>query len=147
MSEVNRIKGLVFIPAAFLSFVTMMAGMIALVPMVRLATGRLRVESIGEHLAAAMIATPAPTMLVIVAVFLPVVYAVMRWARNPSPRVLAVGGALAAPLAALLLLGMGTALWGPMRHAPPPSEVAAFLFIYAAGGFVFGLTVGKLRQG
>jgi hypothetical protein len=104
------------------------------------------VESIGEHLAAALIATPAPTMLVIVAVFLPIVYVVMRRARNPSPLVLAAAGVLAAPLAGLLLIGIGTALWGPMRRVPPLSEVAAFLFIYAAGGFVFGLTVGKFHQ-
>lgn len=143
------------IPAALSSWGVMMAVGLACGMLFELQAGRLNSANVAEYVTAFIIAMPLPFALIVAAVFLPTTLGVRALARDmPSPSLLAGACVLAAPVGGLLLIALGSAIWGPpsgnlsgcVTGATAFGQCASLLPVLAAliaGGITFGVVSGR----
>jgi hypothetical protein len=125
----------------------MMAAGLSLGLIVESRLGHLGSESVAEYVAAFMVAMPLPFAFVIAIVYTPVVLGVRAvTAATASPMAFGAACVIAAPLAGLILLVVGSLIWGRptlgggyMKHAWP-------LLAISLGGLAFGLTFGWIER-
>ena len=99
--------------------------------------GHVSSANVDEYVAAFLIAMPVPFALAIAAVYAPVALAAQR-SRSSSPLRVGAACAAAAPIAGLMLLGIGAALWGPPKSHEPLQMLLPPGLALAIGGLLFG---------
>jgi hypothetical protein len=135
------------LPSAVVAWLVMMATGLALGATIEFRLGHLTSLNIAEYVIAFLFAMPVPFALVIAIVYAPLVLSVrVLSAGAKSP--LAFGGAclVAAPLAGLLLLAIGSLVWGPPKIGGNYLSFVPTLLTIALGGLVFGLTFGCIDR-
>jgi hypothetical protein len=105
--------------------------------------GHVRSANLDEYLVAFLIAMSAPFALAIAVVYLPIALATRRW-RSVSPARVGAACAAAAPVAALMLLVIGTALWGMPKRPDALAMLLAPGVALAVGGLLFGMSFAPL---
>jgi hypothetical protein len=141
--ESARRESVAAVPSAVMAWVVMMAAGLALGALAERRLGHLHSGNGGEYLTAFLVAMPVPFALAIVVVYIPIVLGV-RAVSSGTASPLAFGTAciVAAPLAGLTLLAMGSAVWGPPAMAGGYMHYFPPLLALALGGLVFGLAFG-----
>ena len=135
------------LPSAVVAWLVMMAAGLALGATIEFQVGDLTSLNIDEYAIAFLFAMPVPFALVIAIVYAPLVLSV-RVLSGGAASPLALGGAclVAAPLAGLLLLAIGSLVWGPPKISGNYLSFVAPLLTIALGGLVFGLTFGSIDR-
>jgi hypothetical protein len=105
--------------------------------------GHVSSANLDEYLVAFLIAMSAPFALAIAAIYLPIALSARRW-RAVSPARVGAACAAAAPLAGLMLLVIGTALWGAPRRPDALQMLLAPGVALAVGGPLFGMSFASL---
>ena len=131
--------------SAVVSWLVMMATGLMLGVLVESRLGHLDTGNAGEYVVSFLVAMPVPFVLAIALVFAPVAMG-LRVISSGAASPLAFGSAcvLVAPFAGLLLLMLGTALWGLPTNAGGYIKFIAPLLAIASGGMAFGLAFGRV---
>ena len=133
-------------PSALMAWLVMMAAGLPIGALVELWLGHLDSTSMGEYAIAFLLAMPVPFALVIAVVYTPLVLGLRAVSsRPPSPLAFGAACIVAAPFAGLVLIAIGSLVWGPPRIAGFMS-FASTLATIALGGLVFGLAFGRLDR-
>jgi hypothetical protein len=128
--------------SAIAAWLAMMVVGVASGLLVELRLGHVNSANVDEYLVAFLIAMTAPFALAIAAVYVPIARSARRW-RAVSPARVGAACVAAAPVAGLMLLAIGTALWGPPRR-PEALQLLAPGVALAAGGLLFGMASAPL---
>ena len=110
--------------------------------LVELRLGHVSSANLDEYLVAFLIAMSAPFALAIAAVYVPIALAMRRWSISHAR--VGAACAAAAPVAGLMLLLIGVALWGMPRGHAPLQIIASPGVALAVGGFLFGMSFTPL---
>jgi hypothetical protein len=133
-------------PSAVMAWLVMMVAGLTLGALVEFRLGHLDSVSLDEYAIAFLVAMPVPFAFVIAIVYTPLVLGVrVVSSRTASPLAFGVACIVAAPLAGLVLLAIGSLVWGPPRIAGYLTFVPTLLAI-ALGGLAFGLAFGQIDR-
>lgn len=100
-----------------------------------------------EYAIAFLVAMPVPFALVIAIVYTPLVLRVrVVSSGTASPLTFGLACIVAAPLAGVVLLAIGSLVWGPPK-VPGYLEFVPTLLAIASGGLAFGLAFGQIDRG
>jgi hypothetical protein len=136
------------LPSAALSWLVMMATGLMFGALMESWLGHLELAHAGEYVAAFLVAMPVPFFLVIALVFAPVAMGLRALGSGgTSPWAFGVACVLTAPLAGLLLVAIGTAIWGPPSMVGGVATFVVPLFGIASGGMAFGMAFGRVASG
>jgi hypothetical protein len=129
-----------------MAWLVMMAAGLTLSALVEFRLGHLNSGNVAEYAIAFLVAMPAPFALVIAIVYTPLVLGVrVVSSGTASPLAFGVACIVAAPLAGLVLLAIGSLMWGPPR-IPGYVEFVPTLLALASGGLAFGLAFGRIDR-
>ena len=134
-------------PSAVMAWLVMMAAGLALGLLVESRLGHLRPGSTAEFGVAFLVAMPLPFAFVIGIVYTPIVLGV-RAVSSGTASSLAFGVAcvVAAPLAGLILLALGSLMWGRPALGGSFMNLVWPLLAISIGGLTFGLAFGKIDR-
>jgi hypothetical protein len=134
-------------PSAVMAWLVMMAAGLPIGALVEFGLGHLDSTSIGEYAIAFLLAMPVPFALVIAVVYTPLVLGLrVVSSRTASPLAFGAACLVAAPFAGLVLIAIGSVVWGPPKIAGGFMTFAPTLVTIALGGLVFGLAFGRLDR-
>lgn len=134
-------------PSAVMAWLVMMAVGLTLGALVEFKLGHLDSVTVDEYVIAFLISMPVPFALVIAIVDIPLVLGV-RVVSSGTASPLAFGAAcvIAVPLAVLVLLAIGSLVWGPPKLAGGYMTFVPTLLAIALGGLAFGLAFGRIDR-
>jgi len=135
------------LPSAALSWLVMMATGLMLGALTESWLGHLDSGHAGEYAVSFLLAMPVPFLLVVAMVFAPLALG-LRAISSGGTSPWAFGGAcvLTAPLAGLLLLAIGAAIWGPPATGGGFIKFIVPLLAIASGGMAFGVAFGRVAS-
>jgi len=138
---------LAVLPSAVMAWLVMLAAGLALGALGEFSLGHLDLMTLDEYAIAFLLTMPVPFALVVAIVYTPLVVGV-RVVSSGKASPLAFGAAciVAAPLAGLLLLAIGSLVWGPPRFAGGYMTFVPTLLAIALGGLAFGLAFGSINR-
>jgi hypothetical protein len=107
--------------------------------------GHVSSTNVDEYLVAFLIAMSVPFGLATAAVYAPVALSARQW-RSASPARVGAACAAAAPVAGLMLLAIGAALWGAPRGPEPLQMLLSPGLALTVGGLLFGGMFAQLTE-
>jgi hypothetical protein len=130
-----------------MAWLVMMSAGLTLGAAVEFQLGHLNAVTIDEYVIAFLFAMPVPFALVIAIVYTPLVLGLrVATSGTASPLAFGVACIVAAPLAGLVLLAIGSVVWGPPKVAGGYVTFVPTLLAIALGGLAFGLAFGRIDR-
>ena len=138
---------MIAIASAVVALLVMMVAGLTLGAAYEFQVGHLNSSNLGEYVVAFLVAMPTAFALVIAVVYIPVVLSVrVVTSGAASPRAFGAACIVATPLAGLILLTVGSLVWGPPKSSVGQLIFNPTLLAMALGGLAFGLAFGQIDR-